>query len=88
MKFFFYQACSLSVNTLTLLKLITSEADGFHSKGSPVFTFSCHGRAEKCNVAHTCTHNAFIDSLTHAHALHMSFIHSLNFLNYVVNVCV
>lgn len=31
--FFFFQACILSVNTLTLHKLITSEADGFHSEG-------------------------------------------------------
>lgn len=31
--FFFFVACSFNVNTLTLHKLITSEADGFHSKG-------------------------------------------------------
>lgn len=31
--FVFSQACSLSVNTLTLHKMITSEADGFHSEG-------------------------------------------------------
>lgn len=28
-----FKLCSLNVNTLTLHKLITSEADGFHSKG-------------------------------------------------------
>lgn len=64
--FVFLQACSLNVNTLTLHKLITSEADGFHSEGV-VFLHSLV-MGELKNAMHTLAHS-YIQS-AHAHHTH------------------
>lgn len=61
--FVFLQACSLNVNTLTLHKLITSEADGFHSEGV-VFLHSLV-MGELKNAMHTLAHSYIQYARTH-----------------------
>lgn len=63
--FVFLQACSLNVNTLTLHKLITSEADGFHSEGV-VFLHSLV-MGELKNAMHTLAHSYIQYAHTHTY---------------------
>lgn len=71
--FVFLQACSLSVNTLTPDNLITSEADGFHSKGvmflhSPVtaeLTNALQHQRTQAYEVHSYACNAHISAHTY-----------------------
>lgn len=69
--FDFFQACSLNVNTLTLHELITSEADGFHSKGVMFLHSPVMGELEN-SMQHTCTHTAFIQYMCKDAHTHLS----------------
>ncbi len=55
--FVFFQACSLSVNTLTLHKMIISEADGFHYEGVMFLHSPVMGELKNAmRHTHACMH--------------------------------